>query len=275
VAKEPEWRTAHAPWRGAFTGLTLITYLLVVLGAVVRARGAGLACPDWPLCFGELVPALDFGVILEWGHRALAGSVSILLVGLSAWLYQDRRAWTACRGLLGLSFVVLAVQVVLGGLTVLKLLASWTVTSHLLVGNLFGVCLTLLSARLFEVAEERDGAAVTAPVSPTLRALAWGVAGLYLAQMTLGGLVSSRFAGLVCPQWPACAGDLYFSELRRAPGVAAQPSPRGLRADLHHRGPGLGRLGSPATRRALPAAAAPRDRAGGPGDRERAASSAS
>lgn len=193
----------------AFTGLTFITYLLVVFGAVVRARGAGLACPDWPLCFGELVPTLDLGVILEWGHRALAGSVSLLLVGLSIWLRQDRRAWAACRGLLGVSFVVLAVQVVLGGLTVLKLLASWTVTSHLLVGNAFGVCLTLLSARLYELSEDGEAAAV-APVTGALQALAWGIAGLYVAQMTLGGLVSSRFAGLVCPQWPACAGDLYF-----------------------------------------------------------------
>lgn len=192
----------------AFTGLTLITYLLVVFGAVVRARGAGLACPDWPLCFGELVPALDLGVILEWGHRALAGSVSILLVGLSIWLYQDRRAWAACRGLLGVSFVVLAVQVVLGGLTVLKLLASWTVTSHLLVGNAFGVCLTLLSARLFELANGDD--ATIPAASAAQRGLAWLIAALYLTQMTLGGLVSSRFAGLVCPQWPACAGDLYF-----------------------------------------------------------------
>jgi cytochrome c oxidase assembly protein subunit 15 len=78
------------------------------------------------------------------------------------------------------------------------------------VGNLFGVCLTLLSARLFEVAQEQDGPVRSAPVSPALQGLAWGVAGLYLAQMTLGGLVSSRFAGLVCPQWPACAGDMFF-----------------------------------------------------------------
>ena len=51
-----------------------VTYVLIVFGALVRAHGAGLACPDWPLCFGEWVPEFDFRIAFEWGHRALAGS---------------------------------------------------------------------------------------------------------------------------------------------------------------------------------------------------------
>ena len=59
------------------TGLTAVTYVLLVFGSAVRVHGAGLACPDWPLCFGEVIPALDFQVFMEWGHRVLAGLVSL------------------------------------------------------------------------------------------------------------------------------------------------------------------------------------------------------
>ena len=41
-----------------FALLVALTFGLIVLGALVRAHGAGLACPDWPLCFGELVPEI-------------------------------------------------------------------------------------------------------------------------------------------------------------------------------------------------------------------------
>ena len=47
------------------TGLVATTYVLLVFGASVRVHGAGLACPDWPLCFGEVVPEIDFAV----GHQ--------------------------------------------------------------------------------------------------------------------------------------------------------------------------------------------------------------
>ena len=61
----------------AYFGLAGLTYGLIVLGALVRAHGAGLSCPDWPLCFGDLIPQLDFKVAFEFGHRVLAGCIAI------------------------------------------------------------------------------------------------------------------------------------------------------------------------------------------------------
>ncbi len=43
---------------------------LMVLGAAVRAFDAGLTCPDWPLCFGNVVPAFHWGVYFEFIHRS-------------------------------------------------------------------------------------------------------------------------------------------------------------------------------------------------------------
>ncbi len=201
---------------GFFAGMTAITYVLVVFGAAVRANGAGLACPDWPLCFGELVPSFDFGVILEWGHRALAGGVSIgLVAGLAlAWRRPDTRK--ATWGLGWLALVLLAAQVVMGGLTVLKLLASWTVTGHLLLGNGFAAVLLCLALAL------RDGGR-TASARPALAASTSGLLKLatvlLVVQLTLGGLVSSGYAGLACPDWPTCYDGQWFPTLAGAQGL--------------------------------------------------------
>ena len=189
-------------------GLVAVTWALIVFGASVRVHGAGLACPDWPLCFGEVVPAIDVGVAFEFGHRVLAGTVSLAFLGLLAGLVAARGAlprWIPRVG--GLALGVLAVQVVLGGLTVLELLAEWTVTSHLVAGNTFCLLLFVLALGLREV-----GAPVRRAAVPGWARWSGGaVAALALVQLALGGLVASSHAGLVCgPVWPTCGNGAWF-----------------------------------------------------------------
>lgn len=191
-----------------FLALAAVTYVLIVLGALVRAHGAGLACPDWPLCFGELIPRFDFKVAFEWGHRALAGSVGIVFAVLGG--LTLRRPALRTKMWLGLlvAALLLAVQIVLGGLTVLALLASWTVTSHLVTGNTFALALVLLGRRLSTLGDA--GLGRSEPASASQRRVTT-LAGVLLGiQIVLGGLVSSNYAGLVCPDWPTCMNGEFF-----------------------------------------------------------------
>ncbi|TNE90105.1 MAG: heme A synthase [Deltaproteobacteria bacterium] len=188
------------------TGLTAVTYVLLVFGSAVRVHGAGLACPDWPLCFGEVVPAFDFQVYMEFGHRVLAGLVSLGFLGMTFRILRDERLRARMWPLSLLAAVALGSQVVLGGLTVLELLAEWTVASHLVTGNTFCLLLLVHALTLWDIERGPE----RAPVSVAQR----GVAGLLLllvpAQLVLGGLVAASHAGLACGTWPGCNGDVWF-----------------------------------------------------------------
>lgn len=186
-----------------FNVLAVVVYALLVFGATVRVHGAGLSCPDWPLCYGQVVPELDFQIFLEWGHRVLASVVSFGFLALSAVVLWDpaMRA-RAGRWVVGAG-VVLAVQIVLGGLTVLHLLADWSVTLHLLTGNLFLFCVLSLAV----VVAGRRG---VGSVSPPLRTASFVLFAAWFLQMGLGGYVSSNHAGTACSEWPTCNGGVWF-----------------------------------------------------------------
>jgi len=201
---------------GAFAGLLALTVGLMTLGALVRAHGAGLACPDWPLCFGRAIPRMDLKVAFEYGHRVLAGSVSLLFLGLSVSTLR-RPGLAGLRPLLAVSACVLGLQILLGALTVWHLLASWTVTSHLLTGNAFAVAILLTVLRLREIAAAPRRPPT--PCTPGLRLLLATTATLLVGQLVLGGLVSSTFSGLACPDWPACNGGRWFPTLRGSVGL--------------------------------------------------------
>lgn len=117
------------------------TALLMVVGAYTKAIHAGLACPDWPTCYGAWFPFLQpellaytsystTQVFAEWLHRTLAAVTGLLIAatGFVAWRSPalDRPERAAL-----VAFLLLPVQVVLGGLTVTEALNPIIVTSHL------------------------------------------------------------------------------------------------------------------------------------------------
>ena len=134
--------------------LVVALVALVVIGGATRVMEAGLACPDWPLCYGTLLPGrqMNVQVFLEWFHRLDAFVVGVaLLVQMAVvwWFRRDLPGWLL--PLTGLLVLMVALQGGLGALTVLQLLPSGVVTAHLalaltLVITVSGLTQTLLAA---------------------------------------------------------------------------------------------------------------------------------
>lgn len=204
----PSKPTARVPIPRLVFGLralAVVIYGLLVFGATVRVFEAGLSCPDWPLCFGELIPEFNLEVTLEWGHRLLAGTVSLGFLTFAAFVLRDSETRARAGLWVAIAAGLLAAQVVLGGLTVRHLLADWSVTLHLVTGNLFLAAILSISERV-----GAPGTAALTPVRPTTRALGWASLGMWVVQLALGGLVSSNHAGLACTEWPTCNGGVWF-----------------------------------------------------------------
>lgn len=169
--------------------IAIATLLLMAVGSATRVMNAGLACPDWPLCYGQLVPTrqMNLQVFLEWFHRldaALIGVSAIALSGLSWWFRQELPSWLPWAATFALFLIVF--QGILGGLTVTQLLRFDIVTAHLGTALLFFSTLVII------------GAALT-PFEGTKTAgkLSWiglSAAILVYLQSIIGGLVGSRWA---------------------------------------------------------------------------------
>lgn len=173
--------------------MAMATLLLMAIGSATRVMNAGLACPDWPLCYGQLVPTAQMNsqVFLEWFHRldaSLIGLMAIGLVGLSGWYRRSLPNWLPWAAVGALFLIV--VQGILGGLTVIELLRFDIVTAHLGTALLFFCTLLAIATALM-------------PYNPTGNAgkLPWlGLAAAILVycQSILGGLVGSRWAAHQC-----------------------------------------------------------------------------
>jgi len=197
--------------------LTLVTWAQIAFGALVRAKQAGLSCPDWPLCHGAVVPNLKLtGVVYEYGHRVFATVVSAvyLLGAVVGW--RDPVLRQRFRTMLIGMGVLLFVQAVFGGLTVLLVdksdgiarPATWTVASHLILGNAFAALALVTALQLREIALPEPPESLHLPRLVTPLAIVWSCA--LLLQMVLGGSIAGSLQGLACAEFPTCNGGIWF-----------------------------------------------------------------
>ncbi len=176
---------------------------LIVLGAFVRAMDAGLACPDWPLCFGDVIPDFQVQVYLEFIHRALAGFIALVCVVLNFKIIRNNNISSAIKNICWFSWGVLAAQIIMGALTVTLQLNEYVVALHLTLAMVF--LLSLLWIYFYISSIHKVKLSTKVLQAPKLAKIVFS--SLFI-QIVIGGLVASHYAGLVCTSFPLCQGRL-------------------------------------------------------------------
>lgn len=211
--------SAHYRHRANFTlVVVLLTFVVIMLGAYTRLTDAGLSCPDWPHCYGYLTaphttdqvqqasaafpdtPVDTKKAWTEMTHRYLAGTLGILILIVSASLLFTRKTKESKCYIIAIGLVaLLAMQVMLGMLTVTEKLKPVIVLAHLLTG----LSLLLLLWWTYTDINLRDDYFLPQKKN---RLTPWLWIGFIMVacQITLGGWVSTHYAGLACIDLPYC-----------------------------------------------------------------------
>jgi cytochrome c oxidase assembly protein subunit 15 len=171
------------------------TLFLVVAGASVTSKEAGLSVPDWPLSYGQLIPNMSGGVLFETGHRYVATVVGMLTIGLVIFLTRvERRPWLRKLGWIALGGVVF--QGLLGGATVLMLQPPPVSIFHACVAQLF-FSLTVAVVMFTSRSWERGPELVDDYGWPSLRSLAILAPAMVVGQIALGAAFRHKALSLM------------------------------------------------------------------------------
>ena len=223
-----------APSRGfrviAYVAAAL-TFLLIIVGGVVRISDSGLGCgPEgsgahgWPLCGGRVVPLIDVNMIVEYTHRIVAAAVTLLIAALVVLAWRRYRADRTLVRTCIAAFALIIVQATLGGLTVEKGLKEELVAAHLGIAML-QIGILLYIARLGSIRADASGrgerllaqrpsgtrAVRTLAICASVATLATIVAGGYMSASQLHGTPQERATAdphTACgTDFPTCGGS--------------------------------------------------------------------
>jgi len=213
-------RAATMPWlkRAAWIA-ALFALGVIVFGAFVRLSNAGLSCPDWPTCYGQLTwptqthevasanaafperPVESDKAWREQAHRILVGVLSLLTLAVAALAFANRRNLGRVAYVAYAAVAVIVFQALLGMWTVTLKLLPLVVSAHLLGGlSLFALLALVALWCTLAPAGTRENAA--------LRRGAFALLAVLAMQIALGGWTSSNYAALACgSDFPTCLGQ--------------------------------------------------------------------
>ncbi len=182
--------------------------LTLMLGSWTRINGAGLTCPDWPLCHGRLLPPLGDGTLWEWSHRLLAFSVAPLVLALIAVAWRQRRRSPFIAPTMAAIAIVFLLQVFLGAETVRLANTPFSVVAHWATAMALIAMLSAMAVFAAASGASANASRRTAEISPLMTSLLAITAGVAFVTMCIGAYVSSSGAGLACLSIPGCAGNV-------------------------------------------------------------------
>ena len=186
-------------------GSVLSAYVLMVMGNLVTSTNSGLACPDWPLCYGSVKPPMEVDIWIEWTHRLLGSLTGLLILASTILVWKNYKG--APRYITGAVLALLLTGAALGGVIVLTeapLLDSvpsvLIISSHLLIA-------TLVLTGLVFTFRYVSGDRAMSHVDSQTRVFAL-LFGLVYVQVVIGILVRYSGASLACDGFPLCNGQV-------------------------------------------------------------------
>ncbi|MDR9828851.1 COX15/CtaA family protein [Vibrio sp. FNV 38] len=199
-----------------------LAIVVIALGAYTRLSDAGLGCPDWPGCYGQiLVPQSQADIALanqqyperaveptkawlEMVHRYVAGALGLLIAWITFRCWIER---TISRVLPTFIAGLVIFQALLGMWTVTLKLLPVVVMAHLLGGFTLLACLSLLYWKLTHPPSPHGLTRLTGERNHGLKTIAAIALIVVIGQVLLGGWTSSNYAALMCTSLPICEGQ--------------------------------------------------------------------
>jgi heme A synthase len=198
-------------------GAAIVTFILIVIGSIVRVTGSGMGCgTDWPSCNGQFLPNLSnsaVATVIEMIHRLFTLVVGLAVVAVAVQALRRYRAVPQIFILAMLGVVLYLLQAALGALTVASSNAWWSVMIHLANAMLLlaSYVIMWLNARSLAISENGRIEHPSLPFAEALigTALAYGV-------VLLGAVVVGNDAYKACgaqfgTSWPLCFGQVWPS----------------------------------------------------------------
>ena len=186
----------------------IMAIIVVTLGALTRLLDAGLGCPDWPGCYGQVTPPtteenqlVDSGKAwMEMIHRYVASLLGLMILIAAIVAYRDDTITPKAKSIAQLLLVLVIIQGLFGMWTVTLQLLPQVVTLHLLGG------MTVLATTFWLMLHLNQTATPDILHKPKFFSSLALIA--LVCQIALGGWTSSTYSGLACTDFPTCDGQL-------------------------------------------------------------------